>query len=189
VNLIESGRNYGWPNVAGHRDDKAYVYANWSASAPQPCSELPSGDTPPASVPTEAETAWNHPRFTPPLRTFFTVTSSAEVKGIGSATIAPGGLEVYTSDAIPGWRNSILALSLIRGAVYRLKLADDGRTLAGPSVELFPTANRYRDIAISPDGRTFYVATDPEGPSRDASGGPRQLAHPGSILAFTYGAN
>ena len=33
VNLILPGRNYGWPHVAGHRDDKAYTYANWSASS------------------------------------------------------------------------------------------------------------------------------------------------------------
>ena len=187
VNLIESGRNYGWPNVAGHRDDKAYVYANWSASQPTPCRDLPSGDAIPASVPTQPETAFTHPQFTPPLRTFFTVESAAEAKGIGRATMAPGGLDVYTSDAIPGWRNSILALSLIRGVVYRLKLSDDGRTIAGPSIELFPTANRYRDIAIHPDGRRFYLATDPEGPSRGPGGETRSLANPGSVLEFTFG--
>ena len=38
VNLIEGGRNYGWPNVAGYRDGKTYVYANWSASKPTPCA-------------------------------------------------------------------------------------------------------------------------------------------------------
>ena len=42
INLIEAGRNYGWPNVAGRQDDKAYVYANWSASSPQPCASLPA---------------------------------------------------------------------------------------------------------------------------------------------------
>jgi PQQ-dependent dehydrogenase (s-GDH family) len=187
VNLIESGRNYGWPNVAGHRDDKAYVYANWSASTPTPCRDLPPGDAIPASVPTQAETAFTHPQFTPPLRTFFTVESAAEVKGIGSATMAPGGLDVYTSDAIPGWRNSILALSLIRGVVYRLKLSEDGRTIAGDSIELFPTANRYRDIAIHPDGRRFYLATDPEGPSRGPAGETRSLANPGAVLEFRFG--
>src|SRR5688572_2033025 len=32
VNLIEAGKNYGWPYVAGFNDDKGYVYGNWSAS-------------------------------------------------------------------------------------------------------------------------------------------------------------
>ena len=190
VNLIQAGRNYGWPNVAGHRDDKAYVYANWSASKSQPCRSLPEGDLVPASVPTQAETAWSNPNFTPPLRTFFTVDTSDQVKGIGSATIAPGGLEVYTNErGIPGWRNSLLALSLIRGAVYKLMLSADGRTISGPPVELFRTANRYRDVALNPDGRTIYLATDLEGPSRSPTGAPQSLANPGSILEFTYVGN
>src|SRR5262249_4124197 len=40
INLIQAGRNYGWPYVAGFRDDKSYVYANWSASVNPPCAEL-----------------------------------------------------------------------------------------------------------------------------------------------------
>ena len=131
--------------------------------------------------------AWNNERFTPPLRTFFTVEGGYKVQGIGSATMAPGGIDIYTSNAIPGWRNSLLALSLIRGVVYRLSLSPDGRSVTGPPVEQFATANRYRDIALNPDGRTFYLATDPEGPSRDPSGSPRPLANPGSILEFKYG--
>ena len=190
VNLIEAGRNYGWPNIAGYRDGKAYVYANWSASTSQPCRSLPPDDLVPPSVPTQSEAAFNNPNFTPPLRTFFTVDTSDQVKGIGSATIAPGGIDVYTNErGIPGWRNSLLALSLIRGAVYRLSLSADGRTINGPPVELFPTANRYRDIALNPDGRTIYLATDPEGPSRSSSGTQRSLANPGSILEFTYVGN
>jgi hypothetical protein len=54
---------------------------------------------------------------------------------------------------------------------------------------MFPTANRYRDIALNPDGRTIYLATDPEGPSRDPSGSARGLANPGSILEFKYSGN
>lgn len=188
VNVIEAGRNYGWPQVAGFRDDNAYVYSNWSASKPQPCASLPRGQDPmPSSVPSQTELSWNHARFTPPLRTFFTVETAAEIRGIGSATMAPGGLEVYSGDAIPGWRHSILALSLIRGVVYRLPLAADGRSIAGLSVELFRSANRYRDVALNPDGRTFYLATDPTGPYRDEAGAVTQaLANPGSILELTF---
>jgi PQQ-dependent dehydrogenase (s-GDH family) len=189
INLIEGGRNYGWPNVAGYRDNKTYVYANWSASKPAPCRTLPPGNAVPASVPTQTEMSWNNERFAPPLRTFFTVETGYNAQGIGSATMAPGGIDIYMSSAIPGWRNSLLALSLIRGVVYRLTLAPDGRSVAGSPVELFATANRYRDIALNPDGGTFYLATDPEGPNRDASGAPRPLANPGSILEFKYTGN
>jgi PQQ-dependent dehydrogenase (s-GDH family) len=191
ANLLEAGRNYGWPNVAGYKDDKAYVYANWSASKPTPCASLlPGGsNTIPASVPQQTESSFNNPQFTPPLRTFFTVETGYDVNRIGSATIAPGGVDVYTSDAIPGWKNSLMVLSLIRGAVYRLQLSADGRAVQGPPSELFKSANRYRDIAFNPDGRTIYLATDPTGPSRDAAGVVSQkLANPGSILEFKYGS-
>jgi hypothetical protein len=79
-----------------------------------------------------------------------------------------------------------MVLSLIRGAVYRLPLAADGRSVQGPPSELFKAANRYRDIALNPDGRTIYLATDPTGPSRSASGGTQPLANPGSILELKY---
>jgi PQQ-dependent dehydrogenase (s-GDH family) len=189
ANLLEAGRNYGWPNVAGYKDDKAYVYANWSASSPTPCAKLPAGGGAiPPTVPQHAESSFTHPQFTPPLRTFFTVETGYDLSRIGSATIAPGGVEVYASDAIPGWNSSLLVLSLIRGAVYRLPLAADGRSVQGPPSELFRSANRYRDIALNPDGRTIYLATDPSGPSRDAAGVVSQkLANPGSILEFKYG--
>jgi PQQ-dependent dehydrogenase (s-GDH family) len=189
ANLIEAGRNYGWPNVAGYKDDKAYVYADWSKSSPTPCASLPQGggNAIPASIPQQTESTFSNPLFTPPLRTFFTVETGYDLSRIGSATIAPGGVDVYTSDAIPGWKNSLLVLSLIRGAVYRLQLAADGRSVQGPPSELFKSANRYRDIALNPDGRTIYLATDVTGPSRDAAGVVSQkLANPGSILELKY---
>jgi len=186
VNLIEGGRNYGWPLVAGYRDDRSYRYENWAASTPTPCASLPQGNAVPASVPAQAETSWTDPAFAPPLRTFFTVDNGDGTQRLGGATIAPGGIDVYTSNAIPGWNQSLLALSLIRGIVYRLPLAADGRSVVEPPIEVFATANRYRDIAISPDGRTIYLATDIEGASIDATGTRRELANPGSILAFTY---
>jgi PQQ-dependent dehydrogenase (s-GDH family) len=192
VNLIEGGRNYGWPNVAGYRDDKSYVYANFSKSSPQPCESLGrgAGNGPiPPSVPTQKETAWNDPRFMPPLRTFFTVENGYDLGRIGSATIAPGGIDYYGGTAIPGWNNSLLALSLIRGAVYRLSLNADGRSVKEPPVEMFKAANRYRDIALNPDGTTLYLATDPSGPSRNLPQGQQALANPGAILEFKYMGN
>jgi PQQ-dependent dehydrogenase (s-GDH family) len=190
ANLLEAGRNYGWPNVAGDKDDKAYVYANWSASSPTPCAKLPPGGgnaVPPASVPQQTESSFNNPQFMPPLRTFFTVETGYDLTRLGNATIAPGGVDVYTSDAIPGWKNSLLVLSLVRGAVYRLPLAADGRSVKEPPSELFKSANRYRDIALNPDGRTIYLATDPAGPNRDAAGVVSQkLMNPGSILELRY---
>jgi PQQ-dependent dehydrogenase (s-GDH family) len=190
VNIIAGGKNYGWPRVAGYRDDNAYVYGNWSA-APD-CEELEFSDFDiPPSVPVSRETDWNHPDFVPPIRTFHTVPSDHDFMDPRCAegelwylcwpTVAPASL-----DYVPrgGFRNSLLMPALKDGTVYRLVLSADGGHVA--SVEpLWRTTNRYRDIAISPDGRTFYVATDSSGRTKDENGTPTDvLDNPGSILEF-----
>jgi hypothetical protein len=59
--------------------------------------------------------------------------------------------------------------------------------LAQEPVELFPSENRYRDLAFDPDGRTTYVITDLFGPAQNIEGGSAtQLWTPGSLIAFTY---
>jgi quinoprotein glucose dehydrogenase len=168
VNLIESGGNYGWPRVAGYRDDKGYVYANWSASAPAPCASLPPqgrGNIPP-SVPQQTESTFSN-------------------------TIAPGSLDIVTSSTgVPGWNSSLLLPAMLRGLIYRIPLAADGRSAAGPPIELFKTTNRYRDLAVGPDQRTFYVVTDNDGRTIDEKGAPvRVVANPGAILEFKYAGN
>jgi hypothetical protein len=80
---------------------------------------------------------------------------------------------------------SLLMPSLKTGTVYRLPLNPDGTI--GEPVELWRTVNRYRDIAIAPDTRTFYVATDADGFARDANGSPTDvLANTAVILEFRY---
>jgi hypothetical protein len=52
---------------------------------------------------------------------------------------------------------------------------------------LFRSVNRYRDTAVSHDGRTIYIATDSAGLAADLNGRPtNQLDNPGAILAFRY---
>ncbi len=193
VNLILAGRNYGWPHVAGYRDDRGYVYANWSQSKGVPCSSLTFDEfAAPPSVPQQRETEWKG-SFEPPLRTFFTVGEDYRPKPDAGATIAAGGIEIYSARAngIPGWANSILLPGMTMGRVYRMKLSDDGRTVVGQNEELFRTANRYRDVAIGGDQRTFYLVTDNNGLGRstDPSGASiRTFANPGSILEFKHQA-
>ena len=189
LNLIEAGSNYGWPYVAGYRDDRSYVFANWSQSKAVPCASLKfeeAGEIP-ASVPRQRETEWKG-TFVPPLRTFFTVPADYDFQKSGGATIAAGGLEIYSArDGISGWATSVLQTGMTMGRVYRVKLSDDGRTTVGSNEELFWTANRYRDIAIGRDQRTFYLVTDNDGLGRttDPSGASvRTFANPGSVLEF-----
>jgi PQQ-dependent dehydrogenase (s-GDH family) len=194
VNLIESGGNYGWPRVAGYRDDKAYVYANWSASSPTPCASLPQGRGAgplPASVPQQAESTFQAPDFKPPLQTFFTLDASTEVQRRPGNTIAPGSLDIVTSPSgVPGWNTSLLLPAMLRGLIYRMVLAPDGRSVVGAPIEYFKTTNRYRDLAVAPDQRTFYIVTDNDGRTLDEKGTPvRTVANPGAILEFKYLAN
>jgi PQQ-dependent dehydrogenase (s-GDH family) len=188
LNVIESGRNYGWPNVAGFKDDRAYVYGNWSASAPAPCRTLKFDTVAiPPSVPQTKESAWSAPNFAPPITTFFTVENDYDFRGNGTATIAPAGIDIYTSPAIPGWATSILITGMRAGSLYRVKLGADRRTVTGSPLEYFRTANRYRDVVVSQDGRRIYLSTDSFGTTAGVDGArTNQLGHPGSVLEFTY---
>ena len=192
LNLIVAGSNYGWPHVAGYRDDRGYIYSNWSQSKDVPCASLKFdelGEVPP-SVPRQRESEWKG-TFVAPLRTFFTVPADYDFRKSGGATIAAGGLEIYTARAngMSGWANSVLQTGMTMGRVYRVKLSEDGRSVVGTDEELFRTANRYRDIAIGRDQRTFYLVTDNDGLGRttDPSGASvRTFANPGSVLEFRY---
>lgn len=197
INLIEAGKNYGWPHVAGYQDDQSYVYANWSAA--QNCRQLQYSDYEiPASVPQHLESEWSHPDFTPPLHTFGTVPAGYDFRVPECApneficwpTIAPTGMELYNErpDGMPGWATSLLVTALKTGTVYRLELSDDGRSVEEP-IPYFKTTNRYRDIAIGPDGRTFYVITDNDNYTLGPDGLPTdQLENRGAVLVFTYRA-
>jgi hypothetical protein len=70
-----------------------------------------------------------------------------------------------------------------------MKLSEDGKSVVGATEEVFKTANRYRDIAISRDPKILYLATDPQGLGRttDPSGNSvKEFANPGAILEFRY---
>jgi PQQ-dependent dehydrogenase (s-GDH family) len=197
VNLILPGKNYGWPQVAGYQDDKAYVYGNWSASSPEPCANLIYSDYGwPFSVPEERESDWSNADFVAPLMTFYTVDDSYNFMDPACAgneficwpTIAPSSLDVYvaSTDGLQTWGTSLLLTSLKQGSVIRVHLTANGQATVGAPTELFKTTNRYRDLAIAPDKRTFYVITDSDGStSGPTSGSTQMLDHPGAILEFS----
>jgi PQQ-dependent dehydrogenase (s-GDH family) len=183
VNVIEAGRNYGWPLIAGYVDDKYYTYANWSASTPTPCAELEYGRDVPSTVPRIKESEVKLRDVVAPIGTFFTVPSTHDTRTLGNATAALAGLDVYSSPAIPGWNPSILVAGMMSGTIYRILLNTNG---AEPQT-YFKAQDRYRDLAISPDGRRIYAVTDARGRVLTAAGVPTaELAHPGALLEFTY---
>jgi PQQ-dependent dehydrogenase (s-GDH family) len=183
VNRIDAGRNYGWPLIAGYKDDLYYTYANWSGSAPMPCASLEYSRDVPSTVPRIKESAVALADFTPPLKTFFTVPSTYDVRARGNATAALAGLEVYASPAIPGWSPSILVAGMTSGAIYRMSLDASSE----PPRTYFKTEDRYRDLAIAPDGLRIYVVTDVRGRVVTGTGDlTPSLRNPGALLEFTY---
>ncbi len=197
VNILVAGGNYGWPHVAGFQDDKAYQYARW-ADATTPCAHLTFSDLKiDPSVPVEDETSWKEP-FNPPLATLFTVPSDwnfqdPACKGIDFIcwpTVAASSMQAYfpkAGEGIPGWEHSLLVTTLKRGSIYRIPLSEDGKTVAGPIERYFQSENRLRDMALSPDMKTMYVATDVSGLVGTMDGGAgTTLANPGAILVYTY---
>ncbi|KYF91443.1 hypothetical protein BE17_03930 [Sorangium cellulosum] len=59
--------------------------------------------------------------------------------------------------------------------------------MVGEPVRQFQPSNRYRDLAIGTDRRTFYVITDPSGiTSGPTDLGTTVLDNPGAILEFKY---
>ena len=197
INILKAGANYGWPHVAGMKDGKAYEYARWAEST-TPCAQIEFSDLAiPPTVPREPESAFTKP-FTEPIATMFTVPtgynfSDPVCRGndyICWPTVGVSSVEYYglpRNSGIPGWEKMLLATTLKRGSLYVVALSPDGQRVQGPFSRYFQSDNRYRDLAISPDGKTIYIATDPAGLAEAMAGGTtRTMTNKGSILAFTY---
>jgi len=198
INLLQAGNNYGWPFVAGYRDDQSYRYANWSAA--KNCAQLGyDADQVPAGVPLgPPETQWTSPDYREPLKTLYTVPNGYDFQDPACGptydhcwpTIVPGSLDYLPPDTPDTTlANSLLVPSLKNGAVYALKLSQDGREVQGDALQLFRTHNRYRDVAVSADHTKIYIATDNTGLSGPAPGEQTgSLDNPGSILEFALTA-
>lgn len=168
VNIINSGKNYGWPYVAGIKDN--LVYSNDGCHS--------------------QETSFTDSNYQDPLMSLFT-PDTPQPNGCSNAwmcrpNVAPSSLAIYESTAISTWTNSILVTSLKKGRIYRLPLNTNGTAVEGDITEHFYTANRYRDIVVSPDGKSFYMITDESGNTADASGtNIVSVTNPGALLKFS----
>lgn len=205
INIIESGKNYGWPYIAGFNDAVNYQYINWS-SAPATCGTtaytenvIPVG----ATVYQEGTGAGqginllstSPATFQPPLMTNFTICGVAPNCNAGGTnwmqypTIAPSSVDFYNLNSgtgIPNWYPSLLIPTLRRGRLYRVKMDPTMTTVISDTIPYFATSNRYRDIALSPDGK-IYIITDSIGSTSGPSGtGTSVLTNPGAILVYKF---
>ncbi len=192
VNIIDSGNNYGWPRIAGKRDNNWYKYFKWATSGS--CSsyggECSTNQTSTGLV----EFSFSDPRYTDPI---FDMYPGIPPGGSGcnwltNPTVAPSSVIYYYGNAIPGWNNCLLITTLKTSALLRLRLnvSGTGIVTGTDTIKYFkdPSAlNRFRDIALGADGTTIYVLTDSvgatSGPSAGTDGG---VTDRGSILEYRY---
>lgn len=199
VNSIESGRNYGWPYIAGDTDEVNFQYVNWSTA--NNCGQsfvespffIPTGATVMQEKNAPASVKNN---FRKPLVKAYTVctplpASQCEIANgwLKYPTIAPSSIEFYhlnSGRGIPNWYPSLLVPTLRTGTLFRYRLNTARDMIIGDSIQYFKSVNRYRDIAISPDGK-IYIITDSIGSTSGPSGSDQtNLLNKGAILVFQY---
>lgn len=163
INIIESGKNYGWPLIAGYNDDSGYAYCNWS-SYPASCGSYSNLiDNCPGPAIEESTSAASMPNFMPPIGTLDSTLATEPTGGTSSTwpTVAPSSIDIYEGGKIPDWGVSLLVPTLKAGKIFRTKLNADGTALEDGTYEEFhSSSDRFRDVAIDPDGITIYTITD-----------------------------
>jgi hypothetical protein len=175
VNIIEMGRNYGWPKLSGYCDGNynGLKLANKNVISEQTqCATLNSKD---------------------PVYTLFTDLNPGALGTdyLTWPTVAASSIDVYEKNVIPNWNRSLLITSLKAGRVFRLHLDAAGTSVLDSStIPAMRGQGRYRDLCISPDGLKIYVACDisgqTSGPTGSYNGGGTPPANAGRILEFTY---
>lgn len=165
VNIIEKGRDYGWPLVSGYSDGN---YDGWTLAN--------------MLVTSEAQDSIDY-NLRAPVYTLYTTATPGTLYGTSNSTwptVACSSIEVYENYTIPHWNRSLLVPSLKAGQVFKLKLSTDGESVTDMqtigAMNLYNKA-RLRDICVSPDGTKIYVSCDMSSQSS---------TYKGRILEYTY---
>lgn len=172
INVIESGRNYGWDRVSGYCDGNVNGYKigqNTSANEQAFCNVTPSHKE--------------------PIFTLFTTSASGMAALMGQSnnafwpTVACSSIGFYGYNVIPGWPGSLLLTPLKKDLVYRVKLNATGDGAIGDTISYFRgDGNRIRKITVGPDGYKFYIARDAGASSN--GGAIMEYIYTGPILAL-----
>lgn len=195
INILEGGKNYGHPLVLGFADGNydglaasvtpyREVPGRWHTSYPLIGSERDNAQAMGADYRDPIKTFYPNP---PALLVSLYEQISSGAPRPQWPSEATSGLDIYTSTAIPGWKNSLLLPSLKWGHLVRVQLNAAGDGITGDTLTYFKAGVRYRDLAISADGKKIYLAADSaaisSGPSRSD---PKQLSLAGCIIEYSY---
>ncbi len=174
INLLQAGKNYGHPIVIGDSTDGNYDNAMAGGSA----SNLPLIVSEKINARNLGSAYGNPmvsfyaapggPTSSPPAGTvqyIYQQFNSGNQNNSAWPSEAPSGIDIYTSSLIPGWKNSLLIGCLKGGRIMRMNLNVAGTGTAPTNTisdtnTLFRSINRFRDIAISPDGRSIFTVID-----------------------------
>jgi trimeric autotransporter adhesin len=185
INIIEGNKNYGHPLVIGSSADGNYNNAKAGPSS----GSLPLITTEAANV-TAINTAGlpTGTTYQNPIFNYYPApagnnSTQWSIQYIYSNQPYPGtpntgaqstnqfwssegisGMDIYTQAAIPGWKNSLLNGALKGGRVLRNQLNAAGTAVVAvdgaDTVTYFRGVNRFRDLAISPDGKNIFSVID-----------------------------
>jgi glucose/arabinose dehydrogenase len=87
-------------------------------------------------------------------------------------TIAPAGCAVYDADLIPGWKGSMLFVTLKDQDLRRLTFNPDG-SVASEEVLFNETFGRLRDVVVAPDGSVYLATSNQDGRGSPLAGDDR----------------
>ncbi|RYY31459.1 MAG: hypothetical protein EOO04_01215 [Chitinophagaceae bacterium] len=194
ISIITRAGNSGHPLVIGYADgnynglaagttDKDRLPGKWNTTYPLIVNEKSNA----GRIKNYQEPIISlYPTSHDSLLTLMQAFQKGDTKDKEWESLAPSGIAAYSSDAIPGWQNSILVTSLKQGIITRLQLNAKGTKVTFQET-WFKAAARYRDITISTDGKTIFVVTDrsqvTSGPSKQNS---KTSELTGAVIAFTF---
>ena len=87
-------------------------------------------------------------------------------------TIAPAGCTVYDADLIPGWKGSMLFVTLKDQDLRRLTFKPDG-SVASEEVLFDEKFGRLRDVVVAPDGSVYLATSNKDGRGSPLAGDDR----------------
>jgi len=172
INIIDSMKNYGHPLVIGFATDNNYNSSR-AGLRPRTSPPPPNGNQLPLIVNETNNSTTIGAKYRDPIVSFYP-GAQATINGIYMTNTpgniswpseAPSGIDIYTNSMIPGWKNSLIIGSLKGGRIIRMNLNSTGTNTApngnfNDTNTLFRSVNRFRDIAISPDGKSIFTVID-----------------------------